>query len=169
MNQEEIDAYNSLKNTIKESAESLFDDNSKFILKYLEKRWNHKAVFDNLILRLNGIDVNIESFISGCSPILFSSFVKILEEGDGYYTLKLMDSGYKMAKNISIEKPIILKTLTISIIILIALFTFRFVPNSISKAQSIFTMSRIINFGVIIGIIVGVVQLWIWYKEGRFC
>ena len=152
----------------------IFDDNSTFILKYLEKKKNHTEKFDQFTLSLNGINQPIHRFMSSALIIQMDSYVELLKKTDKSYKLKLTEQGLDMVKLIKTNDTIISNNVFIKSVRLIYLIITGFVnifSHSLSlmiSAKFIKAIASIITYGGIsIGIIVGVLQLIKWWNTGQ--
>lgn len=153
----------------------IFDDNSKFILKYLEKKKNNTEKFDQFILSINGINVSLKDFMSSALILSMNgSYVESLKEKEHSVKLKLTDEGKSLAKFIKNNETIIINNVIIKfsrlIYIIITGFLKIFTNSipSIINAKLINVIVKIIVFiGVIIAIAVGILQLIKYYNTGE--
>lgn len=152
----------------------IFDDNSRFILKYLEKKNNHTEKFDQFTLSINGINEPIDRFMSKALIVKMDSYVELLKKTDKSYKLKLTEQGLDLVKYIKSNDTIINNNIFIKSVRFIYLIITGFVnifSHSLSlmiNAKFIKAIAGIITYGgICIGIIVAVLQLIKWWKTGQ--
>lgn len=152
----------------------VFDDNSRFILKYLEKKKSHTEKFDQFILSLNGINTYLPDFMDSALIIKLDSYIEVIDVTDKYYKLKLTESGLNLVKYIKTNDTIIASTVMIKSLRFIFIAIRGFVnvfSHSLSlmiSARFINAIARIITYsGILIAIIVGVLQIIKYLKTGE--
>lgn len=152
----------------------IFDNNSRFILKYLEKKKSHAEKFDQFILSLNSINEPIDRFMSDALIIKMEYYVELLEKTDKSYKLRLTDNGLDLVKYIKRNDTIINNNVFIKSVRFIYLIISGFV-NIFSHTLSLMISARFIKaiakiityIGILITIGVGVLQLIKWYNTGQ--
>jgi len=150
------------------------DKNSRFIVKYLEKKRNHTAKINQFTLTFNGINEPFYQFMSTAIIIKMDSYVELIYASNSSYKLRLTKQGLNIAKYIKSTDSIMANNVIIKSSKFIYLITVEFLKillQSIPPLRSIKLVNAIVKITIlvaaVVGITVGVLQLIEYWNTGH--